>query len=256
MTGRVSLGLAGALGPGLIGALAPAIESAGFSALWVNDTPGGDSLAPLAAAAEATTTLRLATGVIPIDRRSASEIAVAVAARGLPEDRLTLGIGSGALAADQVAAVRAAADQLRTRTRAAVYVGALGPRMRRLAVTAADGVLLNWLTPDAAAAQSGELAARGRGAGIALYVRTAFDDRARAKAVAEAERYAAIPAYAANFARLGIDVHDTVLIEADPAPRLREYRAAVEETVLRAVTPTDSERELRAFVERAAALGV
>ncbi|MGL1765637.1 hypothetical protein ACSTIQ_00010, partial [Vibrio parahaemolyticus] len=53
------------------------------------------ALAALAAAARVTRTLHLATGVVPVDRRPAAQIAAEVASLALPLDRLTLGIGSG-----------------------------------------------------------------------------------------------------------------------------------------------------------------
>ncbi|WP_284298950.1 LLM class flavin-dependent oxidoreductase [Homoserinibacter gongjuensis] len=61
----LSLGLAGSVPAEVVRQAARAAEQAGLHALWLNDTPAGDALAGLAAAAEVTTTLRLATGVIP-----------------------------------------------------------------------------------------------------------------------------------------------------------------------------------------------
>lgn len=89
-----SIGIAAAAGPAFAREIAPAVEQAGFAALWVNDTPGHDALEVLAAVAEVTETLGLATGVLPVDRRSGEEIAEQVRERELPSDRLTLGIGS------------------------------------------------------------------------------------------------------------------------------------------------------------------
>ena len=73
-TGVLSLGLSGSVDHALIRALAPRLEAAGFHALWLNDSQGGDALAGLAAVAEVTTTLKLATGVLPFDRRPAHHI--------------------------------------------------------------------------------------------------------------------------------------------------------------------------------------
>ena len=85
--GVVSVGVAGALGPEAIARIAAAVEQAGFHALWVNDTPHGDSIAALSAAAAATERLTLATGVIPLDRRPPGEVAEAIRAAGLPESK-------------------------------------------------------------------------------------------------------------------------------------------------------------------------
>ncbi|HEX6956233.1 MAG TPA: LLM class flavin-dependent oxidoreductase, partial [Agromyces sp.] len=69
MRAAVSLGLPGTTDRETLRALAPRLERLGFHALWLNDVPGGDSLAGLRAAGEVTDRLRLATGVIPLDRR-------------------------------------------------------------------------------------------------------------------------------------------------------------------------------------------
>ncbi|MET0783994.1 MAG: LLM class flavin-dependent oxidoreductase, partial [Leifsonia flava] len=80
----VSLGLAGVLDRAAIRELAVAAEAAGLHALWLNDTPDGEALAGLAAAAEVTDRLVLATGVIPFDRWPASVIAERVRDLSLP----------------------------------------------------------------------------------------------------------------------------------------------------------------------------
>ena len=72
-------------------------EAAGFARLWVNDTPGGDALAGLAAAAERTSSIGLATGVVPIDRVPARGLAERATQIAGVSGRLTVGIGSGRL---------------------------------------------------------------------------------------------------------------------------------------------------------------
>jgi alkanesulfonate monooxygenase SsuD/methylene tetrahydromethanopterin reductase-like flavin-dependent oxidoreductase (luciferase family) len=253
--GAVSIGIAAAAGPEVASRIAPTVQDAGFRALWVNDTPGHDALEVLAAAAAVTDRLVLATGVVPVDRRSPDSILRAVRNRGLPEDRLVLGIGSGALRRGALGAVDDAARALRSATAAEVYVGALGPRMRALAARAAHGALLSWLTPDAASEQAEPLAAAG--ARSALYVRTAWDADANDRLEDEARRYAAIPSYAAHFDRLGITALDTVTRGGDAAAphRLRRYRAAVDEVVLRAIVADDTPDAYVRFVQRAAEIG-
>jgi alkanesulfonate monooxygenase SsuD/methylene tetrahydromethanopterin reductase-like flavin-dependent oxidoreductase (luciferase family) len=245
----VSIGVAAALGPARIAPIAAAVEAAGFHALWVNDTPGADALAALAAAAETTDSLTLATGVLPLDRRPAADIAATV--RNLPQHRLVLGIGSGGTRAGALALVRAGVATLREATTARVLVGALGPRMRALAAAEADGPLLSWLTPDAAAQQAAE--ARAAGSSASLYVRTALDDAAAARLEDEVARYGSAPAYAANLARLGITAGDTVLAPGTFADGIRRYRDAVDEVVLRAIVPADDEADYLRFIEEAAA---
>lgn len=247
----VSIGVAGSLGPAAIASIAAAVEAAGFHALWVNDTPGADSLAAIAAAAETTDRLALATGVVPVDRRPVDEIVAAV--RDLPQERLVLGIGSGAARTGALALVGAAAARLRAGTRARVMVGALGPRMRQLAAEEADGPLLSWLTPARASDQAHDARSESRDAHVALYVRTALEPAAAERLARETAQYAGYPAYAANLQRLGILATDTTLDDRRFEAGLRSYRAAVDEVVLRAITPSGSADDIVRFVESAAA---
>lgn len=247
MTGRLSVGVAATLDHAIVADLAPRLEQLGFFALWVNDTAGADALSALAVAAARTERLRLAVGVIPMDRRPPAEILADVAALELPEERLVLGVGSGSRRGHGVlAAVRAELAELRAGTSARVMLGALGPGMRRLAAQAADGPLLSWLTPDRSAAIAGELETS-----TVLYVRAAFDDDARPKLTAEAARYAQYPAYAAHFARERIDPLDTV-VDGD-LQRVAAYRAAVDEVVLRAIVADETASDYLRFAEHAVA---
>ncbi len=70
--------------------------------------------------------------------------------------------------------------------------------MRRLAVTASDGVLLNWLTPRAAADQTAALHEIAPDARVALYVRWALEPAARARLDDVASRYDQAPGYAGS----------------------------------------------------------
>lgn len=250
-----SLGIAAAVGPDVAARIATATENAGFAALWVNDTPGHDALEVLAAAAATTSRLGLATGVLPVDRRSATEIAERLRSHDLPAERLTLGIGSGGLRRGALDAVSATAGELRSLTTARVVVGALGPRMRELGARAADGVLLSWLPPAVAARQAQEAHEANPRAHVALYVRTALDPAAIPVLERESDAYAGYPAYAANFARLGITAADTVLTPDTAAAGLRAYLDAADEVVLRMILtdPRDHPAAER-FVEQAAAL--
>lgn len=249
----LSLGIAAAVGPDVAAQLAPAVEAAGLHALWVNDTPGHDALEVLAAAARATDRLVLATGVLPVDRRTPAEILDRVSALALPEDRLVLGIGSGARAAGSLSRVTDAATALRAATTARVVVGALGPKMRRLGAEASDGVLLSWLTPDIAARQSAEAHEVASDAHVAVYVRAALDPSGVANLETETARYASYPAYAANFDRLGIAAADTTIGPAAAVARIAAYRAAADEIVLRAITAGDAVEDYLRFVRTAAA---
>lgn len=245
MRAAVSIGIHGRTPADAVRELAPRLERLGFASLWINDVPGGDSLAGLTAAAETTTHLGLAAGVIPLDRRPVSGLDVS----GLPAERTTLGLGSGG-ASHPLGLVRDGVAALREVTEARLVVGALGPKMRRLAAEQADGVLLNWLTPEAAAEADRALrvAANGRRVRSILYVRTIVDEAARPALEREADAYGSIPAYAANFARLGITPIEATLDRGD---RLADLDV-VDELVLRAITPTGDLTDLERFAEAAA----
>lgn len=248
----VSIGLHGGLDAASIRVLAPQIEAAGFHGLWLNDTPGGDALAGLRAAAGVTTTLRLGVGVIPVDRRPASEIAAALGA--LPSDRLTIGIGSGG-PRDALARVSAAVAELRGATAASLVIGALGPRMRELAAREADGVLLNWLTPSAAVDAMNDLRhdAAGRPVRGILYARTALEPDALPALREEAQRYGSFPSYAANFERIGATAMQTTIDATTEALSEQIARFEVDELVLRAITADLTVQSLARFIQSAAA---
>lgn len=248
MRAALSIGLPGTTDAETLRALAPRIERLGFHALWLNDVPGGDSLAGLGVVASVTRTLGLATGIIPLDRRPADSLDLGA----LPVGRTTIGIGSGA-ARHPLGLVERGIATLRSTTEASIVVGALGPRMRRLAAERADGVLFNWLTPDAAAEASAEAraAAGDRVVRTVLYVRTIADPAARPALEREAARYDSVRSYAENFERLGIRAIDATLDASMGASGVGAFDA-VDELVLRAITPTATLDELERFVERVA----
>ena len=249
---KVSFGIVGALDRSLIRELAPRIEAAGFRSIWLNDSPDGDSLEGLAVAAGVTTTLKLATGVIPLDRRPASAIAEALRLLHLPENRLVLGIGTGS-PKDGLRRVADAIEELREVTSATIVVGALGPKIRKLGAEQADGLLLSWLTPEAAFVAMADLrrdeAAVGRsgGQGI-LYTRTAVTPEGLRAMVAESARYQSIPSYAANFNRIRAKAIDTTIYEKESVRlrfRIEQYTKSIDEIVLRAITGANT---LEAYV--------
>lgn len=253
MTALLSVGIAAAAGPELAARLAPVLERGGLHALWVNDTPGSDALAVIAAAARVTERLVLATGVLPMDRRTPNDVVAEVSRLGLPRERLVLGIGSGSATRGALARVERAAAVLQDARPARVVVGALGPKMRRLAAEASDGVLLSWLTPDGASAQAAEAHALAPSAHVALYVRAAADAAAVSRLETEAGRYAGYPQYAANLARLGVRADETVIRPEGLGDGIRRYREGVDELVLRAIVAEESTAAYERFVQAVAA---
>lgn len=148
---------------------------------------------------------------------------------------------------------------LRANLSVRLVAAALGPQMCRLGGEIADAVLLNWLTP-AHARRSAEWVAAGAAAAgrarpkLFAYVRTALGAAAREKLLAEGARYAAIPAYAASFARMGAAPIDTAISARTPEdiPRaLEQWEGAVDEIVLRAITGEETIKEYAALLRAA-----
>ena len=239
---RRGFGVEGALDHGIVRELAPAAERAGYHTFWINDEAHGDGLSALREAAAVTTTIRLGVGVIPLDRQGPERIVSRVGELALPVDRLTLGVGSGHPTGG-LERVRNGVAALRGMTNATLVVAAIGPRMCQLAGEIADAVLLDWPAP-AYVEDAAEIVACGA-AGIGRprpwvggYVFTALGEPGIAKLRTEAEHYAAIPSYAAHFARMGVGPLETVAFGDDVAALQRSltpFDAVLDETVVRAV---------------------
>jgi len=252
-------GVAGALPHDIIRALAAAAEGAGYHTFWVNDTPQGDGLASLRAAAEVTSEILLGVGVIPLDRQPADEIARRVNELGLPQQRLIVGVGSGNPQGG-LARVQDGAVTLEERLEAPVVVGALGPNMCAMAGKSADGVLLNWLTAEYVAPSAAIVTAAARQAGrprplILGYVRTVYGPGAREVFAEEASRYGHYPAYAANFTRMGTPAEATAVTgetAAEIQTGLAAFAGELDETVVRAITGEESVDAYMALLEAAA----
>ena len=123
-----------------------------------------------------------------------------------------------------------------------IWLSALGPRALRLAGEVADGVLLNWCPPErvaqARAAVSEGAAAAGRDPSsvrVVVYVRASLgeDHEAADLALREAAgQYASYPAYARQFAVVGLEDETGAAARAHAEGRPRD----VPEALLRAVT--------------------
>jgi alkanesulfonate monooxygenase SsuD/methylene tetrahydromethanopterin reductase-like flavin-dependent oxidoreductase (luciferase family) len=241
----------------VIRAAAREAEALGYTSFWVNHPGATDGLASLGEAAKETRRIALGVGVIPLHTRGPESIAEGVRAHALPLDRLLLGVGSpnpGALAR-----VRAGVADLRARFRTRLVIAALGPQMCRLAGEVGDGVLLNWVTPEYAKrsadlVREGAASAKRPAPTIFAYVRFALGAASQDRLVNEAQRYAAIPAYGANFERMGVKPETTAIAAHTPqdvAPALAKWKGVVDEVVLRSITPADTVEETLALVRAA-----
>jgi alkanesulfonate monooxygenase SsuD/methylene tetrahydromethanopterin reductase-like flavin-dependent oxidoreductase (luciferase family) len=243
--------------PDIIRACARDAGARGYSSFWVNHPGSTDGLAALALAAGEATRLDLGIGVIPLHTRGPESIVQGVRAHALPLDRLLLGVGSPN--PRSLARVREGVAALRSHLSTRIVVAALGPKMCRLAGEVADGVLFNWLTPEHARASAAEVRAGAAAAGrptpkLCAYVRLAIGPAACEKLAEEGNRYAAIPAYGANFTRQGVKPVDTAIgvqRGEDVPAALRKWEGAVDEIVLRAITGRDTVEEHLALVRAA-----
>ncbi|MBM4439519.1 MAG: LLM class flavin-dependent oxidoreductase [Candidatus Rokubacteria bacterium] len=239
-----------ATAPEIIRACAREAEALGYRSFWVNHPGKTDGLASLAHAAAETARVDLGVGVIPLNTRGPESIIEGVKAQKLPLPRLLLGVGSpnpGSLqrVRDGVAALKAA---FQTR----VIIAALGPKMCHLAGEVADGVLFNFITP-AHAKKSVEMVKAGAAAAqrqpprMSSYVRLSLGAAALPNMQAEADRYGAIPAYAANFERMGVKPIETTIAastEADIKAAIGTWQASgVDELIFRAIVATDTAEE-------------
>jgi alkanesulfonate monooxygenase SsuD/methylene tetrahydromethanopterin reductase-like flavin-dependent oxidoreductase (luciferase family) len=235
--------------PEIIRAVAAEAEALGYGSFWVNHPGSMDGLGSLAHAARETRKIELGVGVIPLHTRGPASIAEGVRAHALPLDRLLLGVGSPN--PQSLARVREGVAALRKDLSTRIIVAALGPKMCRLAGEVSDGVLLNWLTPEHARASAdlvreGAEAAKRPAPRIYAYVRLAIGDAGRARLAEEGDRYGAIPAYAANFTRMGVKPVETAIATDTPAQvsaAVARWRGVVDEVVFRGITGRDTTEE-------------
>ena len=241
----------------VVRATAREAEALGYSSFWVNHPGATDGLVALGHAAADTRRIELGIGVIPLHTRDPGSIEEGVRANTLPLDRLLLGVGSPN--PSSLRRVREGVAALRDRLKTRLVVAALGPKMCRLSGEIADGALLNWLTPDHARRSAewireGAAAAGRRPPTIYAYVRLALGEAAGERLREEGRRYAAIPAYADHFTRMGVKPLETAIAARTPdavGAALAAWEGAVDEVVLRAVTTSDSTEEISALLRAA-----
>lgn len=235
-----------------VAAIAREGEALGFDTVFLPEITGTrDALATLVAIAGETEALRLGTGVIPMGSRTSKLAAMAAATvQERSGGRLVLGVGTGGSAPGALDRLRTYVAELREHLSSTplplgapvpVWIAALGPRAVRLAGEIADGVILNWCTPDRVAEARDAIRTSAGAAGrdpdavtISVYVRAAFSDRADEALHAAAAEYASYPSYARQFEAMGVEptadaVVETVCLRGDAVgarDRLEAYRAA------------------------------
>jgi probable F420-dependent oxidoreductase len=225
-------------------------EERGYDSAWAGESGGLDAVTVLTVIATGSRRLRVASGVIPVQTRTPIVLGQTAAALGhLAPGRFALGLGvSSPIIVGQwhglpftrplaqlreavtiiravVAGERVTVDGAFYRPRGfrltappppkpvPIYLGALGPRALELAGEIADGVLLNWLPPEAVASSLKHLEAGARRAGrtldgfeVAAYIRTCVTDEpapVRRALAREITGYAIVDAYARFFRACG-----------------------------------------------------
>ncbi len=214
-------------------------ERTGYEALFLPEITGRESFSTLAGLAAVTSTLELGTGVVPMTSRKVETTAMAAATvHELSAGRMVLGIGTGSVRKGALERLRDVVLTLRAIFRGEtvelgdakrgsfrlsfepgsapipIYISALGPKAVRMAGEVADGVLLNWCTPERAA-EAARLVAEGASAAgrdpstvtVAAYIRACVgpdDGRALVALKAAAGQYASYPAYRRQFEAMGL----------------------------------------------------
>jgi alkanesulfonate monooxygenase SsuD/methylene tetrahydromethanopterin reductase-like flavin-dependent oxidoreductase (luciferase family) len=206
-------------------------DELGYRAMFLPEIAGRDAFAALMGAAGETSRTLLGTGIVPMVSRRPELTAMGVATvHERSGGRAILGLGTGPPRPGALDELRAQVGRIRGALGAAtgrdagrsvlvldrpapIWIAALGPRAVALAGLVADGVLLNWCTPERVAeARAAVREAAGRAGRdpdsvtIAVYIRSAIgeDDAARRALGAAAAEYASYPAYRRQFEAMGI----------------------------------------------------
>ncbi|MBI4589703.1 MAG: LLM class F420-dependent oxidoreductase [Candidatus Rokubacteria bacterium] len=231
-------------------ALASLAEAAGYDTLWTGEVAGADAVTTMTLLASHTTRINVASGILPIQTRTPVVLGVTAASLGhMAPGRIRLGLGiSSKIIITQwhglpferpLEQLREAVQIIRTVLAGErvnfegqfyrlknyrfllgapprpvpIYLGALGPQMLQLAGEIADGVLLNWIPPEAIprSIQQIEIGARRAGRSladfeIAAFIRTSVTDDpepARAWLARDITGYAIVDSYARFFTGCG-----------------------------------------------------
>lgn len=145
-------------------ALVALARERGYASAWTNARGTRD---PFDACARWTRDgLTAGISVVPLDAWDAPELARVASETAARANGFVLGVGSGQTTRGALALVRDRVAYLRRHAPGVpIYIGALGPRMLRLAGEVADGAALNWCDPERIARSRAEVAAGARMAG-------------------------------------------------------------------------------------------
>jgi probable F420-dependent oxidoreductase len=202
---KIELGSVGAvISPGDTGFVERAVrlEELGYQTIWLSGGPM-QSLSQIADVVRATRRARVASGIISVDRFGADDVfALYADLEATHPGRFVVGLG-GAHGPRPLQTLNAYLDRLDGVPRTARVLAALGPRMLDLARDRAAGAFPILLTTDYAA---GARARLGDGASLAIEQLVVIEtDPQRARAIARGPLgfLGRVPAYQANFRRMG-----------------------------------------------------
>jgi alkanesulfonate monooxygenase SsuD/methylene tetrahydromethanopterin reductase-like flavin-dependent oxidoreductase (luciferase family) len=255
-------------------------EQTGYETVFLPEVGAREAFSTLAALAARTTTIRLATGVVTTVARRVSVTAMAAATvHDVSGGRMILGLGTGPSGPGALDRLGRYVEDVRelfgggtieeerrgepfrlgiaVERPLPVWIAALGPKAVALAGAIADGVILNWCTPERVAQARSAIERSAHAAGrdphevtIAAYVRAVVGqepEHAMPGLRSMAALYASYPAYARQFAAMGLG--DEARAAAD-ALRSRELDR-VPERLVRSVTvmgnAEDAARRLEAY---------
>ncbi|HUG07291.1 MAG TPA: LLM class flavin-dependent oxidoreductase [Acidimicrobiia bacterium] len=233
-------------------------ERAGYGSFWVNGSPHQEALSIIDGALEQTE-MDVGVGVFPLTNISADELVAEVTERGLPQERIWLGVGSNR-SPGALSEVRQSVHTLRDELDVKVVTGAVGPRMMALAAEAADAVVLTWSfaaeVEGAREILNGAAQSVGREVPpVISFVRCGLLPQAQEAIEERARAYAAIPRYQEVFDRHGIEAVDAVVKGRNRAELLEGIQAeeeVLDMAVIRAI-PAESTTESLGELVRACA---
>jgi len=178
------------------------LEELGYPTIWV---PGGRlaDLSQIAEVVRATKWARVAAGIISVDRFAADEVAALFTdLEATHPGRLVVGLG-GAHGRSPLRTLAAYLDRLDSVPATSRVMAALGPRMLDLARDRAAGAFPILVTPDYTATARARLGADATLAIEQFVVVEPDPQRARAMARRPLGFLGKLPAYQANFRRMG-----------------------------------------------------
>lgn len=258
---KIGFGVAAGLDERVANEIGARCQKLGYASLWSNDHPAASGLKTVSDLGKNAHELELGVGALPLDRHTPKEIAAQIAAHGIEPARLWVAIGAGfskrplGVVRDGVAEMqKALPDGVR------LAIAAMGPKMCALAGELADGVFLNWMTPERAAwarervAEGAEAADRDLPE-ILGYVRVAVGEQATNRLIKEETFYRELhEGYRRHFAGLGADLGTVGIPATDAAQAARQlgpYKESMDHIVVRALASATVE-SMTAVAEAAA----